>query len=89
MRNVRDYIPSVEVNVVEAGIAAAAGAAFAQATDPTKDGVSAATYFTYGLGAIGLLVAFKGFKNAASSIKGALNGGIPVQPDDRHEFRPR
>lgn len=89
MRNVRNYIPSVEVNVVEAGIAAAAGAAFAQATDPSQDGASAASYFTYGLGAVGLLVAFKGVKNAASSIREALNGGIPPQPDERHQFRPR
>lgn len=89
MRNLRSYIPSIEVNAVEATLAAVAGVAFAEATDPNKDGASDATCLTYGLAAVGLLVAFKGFKNAASSIKRGLNGGIPVQPDDRHEFRPR
>lgn len=89
MRNLRSYIPSIEVNAVEAALAAAAGAAFAQATDPNKEGASEATCLTYGLAAVGLLVAFKGFKNAASSIRGALNGGTPAQHDDRHEIRPR
>lgn len=62
-------IPAVSVNAIEAVLTAGAGAAFAQATDPSADGTSVATSMAYAVGAIGVYVAFKGALKVGESLR--------------------